>query len=34
LLLVSHDREVLEQFEHRQDLLALNRAAHAQEAAA
>ena len=33
LLLVSHDREVLEQFEHREDLLALNRAPHAREVA-
>ncbi len=33
LLLVSHDREVLAQFDDRRDLLALNRAAHAQEVA-
>ncbi len=34
LLLVSHDREVLGEFEHREDLLRLNRAAQAQEEAA
>ena len=34
LLLVSHDREVLEAFSDRRDLLALNRAAHAKEVAA
>jgi ABC-type lipoprotein export system ATPase subunit len=33
LLLVSHDREVLAQFERQQDLLTLNRATHAQEVA-
>jgi putative ABC transport system ATP-binding protein len=33
LLLVSHDREVLAEFESRQDLLTLNRAAYAREAA-
>ncbi|MBX3745816.1 MAG: ABC transporter ATP-binding protein [Verrucomicrobiae bacterium] len=33
LLLVSHDREVLETFEDRRDLLELNRAAHAREVA-
>ena len=33
LLLVSHDREVLEGFTERHDLLTLNRAAHAREAA-
>lgn len=33
LLLVSHDPEVLASFEHRLDLLTLNRAAHAREVA-
>lgn len=33
LLLVSHDREVLGEFEHREDLLTLNRAAQAREVA-
>jgi putative ABC transport system ATP-binding protein len=34
LLLVSHDREVIEEFEQRHDLLTLNRATHAREVAA
>lgn len=34
LLLVSHDREVLGAFEHREDLLTLNRASHAREVGA
>jgi putative ABC transport system ATP-binding protein len=34
LLLVSHDREVIEEFEQRYDLLTLNRATHAREVAA
>lgn len=33
LLLVSHDREVLSEFDNREDLLSLNRASHAREVA-